>query len=94
MTAHEGPYRIEVDGSARRDLERLPHKIAAAMVEFITGALADNPHRLSKPLRAELASYRSARRGDYRVVFRIDDARRVVLVGGIKHRAHAYRRRT
>lgn len=89
----QGPYRIDVDAPARRDLERLPPKIAGAMVEFITGALADNPQRLSKPLRAELASYRSARRGDYRVVFRIDETRRAVLVVGIKHRAHAYRNR-
>ncbi|OQZ99416.1 type II toxin-antitoxin system RelE family toxin [Mycolicibacter algericus] len=91
MTRSVGPYRVEVDGPAQRDLQRLPHKTAAAIVEFITGALADNPARLSKPLRAELARYRSARRGDYRVLLRIDEDRRVVLVVGIKHRAHAYR---
>lgn len=93
MTAPDGPYRIEVDGPARRSLERLPHKIAVAIVEFITGALADNPWRLSKPLRAELASYRSARRGDYRVLLRIDEDQRTVLVVAVKHRAHIYRTR-
>lgn len=91
MSTDGGPYRVEVDGPARRDLERLPHKIAAAIVEFITGALADNPLRLSKPLRAELASYRSARRGDYRVLFRIDEDKRALLVVAVKHRAHIYR---
>lgn len=91
MTGSGGPYGVEVDGPAQRDLQRLPHKIAAAIVEFITGVLADNPARLSKPLRAELSGYRSARRGDYRVLIRIDEDRRVVLVVGIKHRAHAYR---
>lgn len=93
MTAHEGAYRIEMGGPARRDLERLPHKIAAAVVEFVTGALADNPYRLSKPLHAELAAYRSARRGDYRILLRIDDDNQTVLVAAVKHRAHIYRSR-
>ncbi|PQM44335.1 type II toxin-antitoxin system RelE family toxin [Mycobacterium talmoniae] len=93
MTPPAGRYRIEVDASAQRDLARLPPKIATAIVEFVTGALADNPHRLSKPLRAELASYRSARRGDYRVLVRIDDDHHVVLVVAITHRAHVYRPR-
>jgi mRNA interferase RelE/StbE len=93
MSAPGGPYRIEVDGPARRDLECLPHKIATAVVEFVTGALADNPHRLSKPMRGDLAPYRSARRGDYRVLLRIDEQRHAVLVVAVKHRAHAYRPR-
>lgn len=93
MNAPDGPYRVEVDRPARRDLDRLPHKIAAAIVEFITGTLADNPHRLSKPLRAELASYRSARRGDYRVLLRIDNDQHAILIVAINHRAHIYRRR-
>lgn len=93
MNAPDGPYRVEVDRPARRDLDRLPHKIAAAIVEFITGTLADDPHRLSKPLRAELASYRSARRGDYRVLLRIDNDQHAILIVAINHRAHIYRRR-
>jgi mRNA-degrading endonuclease RelE of RelBE toxin-antitoxin system len=93
VNAPDGPYRVEVDRPARRDLDRLPHKIAAAIVEFITGTLADNPHRLSKPLRAELASYRSARRGDYRVLLRIDNDQHAILIVAINHRAHIYRRR-
>jgi mRNA interferase RelE/StbE len=72
VSAQEGAYRVEIDGSAQRDLQRLPHKIAAAIVEFITGR-AEDPHRLSKPLRGELASYQSARRGDYQVLLRIDE---------------------
>jgi mRNA interferase RelE/StbE len=80
-------------GSARRDLRRLSGKVAAAIVEFITGPLADNPQRLSKPLRGELDGYHSARRGDYRVVFRIDEDEHTVIIVGIRHRAHIYRPR-
>jgi len=55
--------------------------------------LADNPHRPSKPLTSELAAYRSARRGDYRVLIRIDDSSRTVLVACVDHRTDVYRRR-
>jgi mRNA interferase RelE/StbE len=82
-----------MSGGARRTLQRLPAKVASAIVEFITGPLADNPHRLSKPLTNELAAYRSARRGDYRVLIRIDDSSRTVLVAHVDHRAAIYRRR-
>jgi mRNA interferase RelE/StbE len=88
------PYRVEVSSAARRGLRSLPAKVAAAIVEFITGPLADNPQqRLSKPLRNELEGLRSARRGVYRAVSRIDEARHTVVIAAINHRAHIYRRR-
>jgi mRNA interferase RelE/StbE len=88
-----GPYRIELAGEARRALHRLPGKVAAAIIEMITGPLAANPARLSKPLTNELSGYRSARRGDYRLLIRIEEATRVVLVVRIEHRAGVYRPR-
>jgi len=89
-----GPHRIEITSEARRGLHRLlPGRVTAAIVEFITGPLADNPSRLSKPLTGELAAYRSARRGDYRVLIRIDEADHTVLVARIDHRADVYRPR-
>lgn len=87
------PFRVEISSEARRGLHRLPGKAAAAIIEFITGPLADNPARLSKPLTGELSNYRSARRGDYRVLLRLDEAAHLVLVVRIAHRAHAYRPR-
>ena len=84
-------WRVEVSSEAQRGLHRLPEKVAAAIVEFITGPLADNPHRVSKGLTGRLASYRSARRGDYRVVIKIIEVDRVVLVDRIDHRSHVYR---
>ena len=67
------------------------HKIAAAIVEFITTTLPTNPERMSKPLRYELEGLRSARRGDYRVLFELDHDAGVLLVVRIAHRADAYR---
>ncbi|WP_331206154.1 type II toxin-antitoxin system RelE family toxin [Mycobacterium avium] len=61
------------------------------MAEFITGTLPADPYRLSKPLRFEFTGWRVARRGDYRVTFRILEDDRVLLIGRIEHRAHIYR---
>jgi mRNA interferase RelE/StbE len=87
----EDRHTVELSAEARRSLHRLPAKIAPAVVEFITGALADNPARLSKPLTGELADYRTARRGDYRVLIRIDPKAQAILVVRIDHRADVYR---
>ena len=71
----------------------LPVAVAAAVTEFLAGALLDNPHRVGKPLARELAGYHSARRGAYRVVYRIDEPARTVHVVRIDHRADVYRTR-
>lgn len=86
-------YRLMLASSAERMLTRLPEAAAAAMVEFITGPLLEDPARLGKPLMFELEGYLSARRGPYRVVYRIDEAERTVRVVRIDHRADVYRAR-
>ncbi|GAA4421161.1 type II toxin-antitoxin system mRNA interferase RelE [Georgenia halophila] len=85
--------RVELAPAAIRALDRLPAKIAAAVVEFVTTTMSTNPRRMSKPLRPPLEEWRVARRGDYRVIIQLDDVAGVILVGRIEHRAHAYRRR-
>lgn len=92
MTRGDAPWSVELSPTAVRALDRLPHKIAAAIVEFVTGTLPTNPYRLSKPLRFEFEGWRVARRGDYRVTFRALEDDRVLYIGRIEHRAHLYRR--
>ena len=86
-------YRVEFVGTARRAVNRMPEKAATAAVEFCFGPLAANPHRVGKPLQRDLIGYRSARRGDYRVSYRIDDTARMVHVVRIEHRGDVYRPR-
>ena len=84
-------FELRVASSAARSLERLPEPVAAAVVEFLTGPLLDEPRRVGKPLMRQLAGYWSARRGAYRVVYAIDDESALVLVVRIEHRADVYR---
>lgn len=92
MTGGDAPWTVQLSPTAVRALDRLPHKVAAAIAEFVTAALPAEPYRLSKPLRFEFEGWRVARRGDYRVTFRTLEDDRVLYVGRIEHRAHIYRR--
>jgi mRNA interferase RelE/StbE len=88
------PYEVVFTRSARRALEiTLPESVAAAAFEFIVGPLAGNPRRVGKPLREPLAPLYSARRGEYRVLYRIEDQRLVIELVTIEHRRDVYHRR-
>lgn len=86
-------WRLLVAPAAERTLARLPERVAAAIVEFLVGPLLEEPRRVGKPLQRELEGYWSARRGAYRVVFRVDDEASTVRVVRIDHRADVYRQR-
>jgi mRNA-degrading endonuclease RelE of RelBE toxin-antitoxin system len=90
----EPAYRhvLAITPTARRQLtEHLPEAVAAAAYEFIVGPLLDNPYRVGKQLRPPLDDRHSARRGTYRVIYRIDDEHRTVTVVDVAHRRDAYR---
>lgn len=85
-------YTLVIAPTARRQLaEQLPEAAAFAAHEFIIGALLENPYRVGKRLHPPLEDRYSARRGTYRVVYRIDDAQRTVTVVDVAHRRDAYR---
>ncbi|TDH53659.1 type II toxin-antitoxin system RelE family toxin [Mycobacterium talmoniae] len=93
MTESAEPYQVRFQPAARSAItERLPEAVAAAVLEFCDGALAANPRRVGKPLFGPLAGCHGARRGTYRIVYRIDDDNRVVHVLDIDHRSQIYRR--
>ncbi|MGH3305859.1 MAG: type II toxin-antitoxin system RelE family toxin [Streptosporangiaceae bacterium] len=89
----DAEYAVAWTATSRRSLARLPEKVATAAVEFIHGSVAETPHRVGNPLQFGLAGLHSARRGDYRVIYRIDDGLRTVTVMAIEHRSDVYRPR-
>lgn len=85
-------YELIIAPTARRQLtEQLPEAVAFAAYEFVIGPLLDNPHRVGRQLRPPLADRHSARRGTYRVLYRIDDQERRVTVVGVFARSDAHR---
>ena len=91
MTAPQ--HRLVLAATAERSLARLPEGVAAAIVEFMLGALVDAPRRVGHPLQRELAGLWAARRGPYRIVYEIEDDPPAVRVVRIDHRADVYRNR-
>jgi mRNA-degrading endonuclease RelE of RelBE toxin-antitoxin system len=94
VTDREGPsapFEVRFTAAARRGLNAIPPRVLSAVVEFTFGDLAREPRRVGKPLRDDLAGLFSARRGPYRVLYRIDDAARIVFVVRVDHRADVYR---
>lgn len=90
----DGRYELIIAPTVRRQLaEQVPESVAFAAYEFIIGPLLDNPHRAGKQLRPPLNDRHSARRGTYRVLYRIDDERQRVIVVVVFSRADAYRSR-
>lgn len=88
----DGRYDLTISPTARRQLaEVLTEAVAFAAYEFIVGPLLDNPHRVGKRLEPPLSDRHSARRGTYRVLYRIDDADKRVTVVAVVPRSDAYR---
>jgi mRNA interferase RelE/StbE len=90
--AAEDLYELRTTSTVRRALgEVLPEAFAAAAYEFITGPLVREPYRVGKRLLPPMDDRFSARRGTYRIIYRIDDKNRVVTVVDVDHRRDVYR---
>jgi mRNA interferase RelE/StbE len=86
------PYKLRTTPTVRRALgERLPEAVASAAYEFMTGPLLREPYRVGKRLLPPSADRFSARRGTYRIIYRIDDDTRTVTVVDVDHCRDVYR---
>ncbi len=94
MSASPKAYELVLAPPARRTIaDRLPEGVATAVINFLTTALIADPLRVGKPLRDDLAGIWSARRGTYRVLYRIIEDPREVVVLRVEHRSDAFRPR-
>lgn len=87
----DAPFELVVTGPAVRAIQdELPESVAAAVIEFITGPLLDNPRRVGVRLRNEPTGIWSARRGTYRILYRIEEQPAEVIILRVAHRRDAY----
>jgi len=96
--ADAAPYELVVAGPAARAIAEVPPEavaeaVAAAVIALVTGDLLSAPRGVGKPLRRELEGLWVARRGTFRVVYRIDDDNHAVVVLRVDHRGGLYRAR-
>lgn len=84
-------WAVGLSSAAVRTLDQVPPRVVPAIIEFLYGPLADNPHRVGGALRGDFAGLHSAHRGPYRVLYEISEEHHAVTVMRIAHRAQAYR---
>jgi mRNA interferase RelE/StbE len=93
-TGSERPgYEIEVTRASERTLDRIAkadRKAFARLDEAILGLAEDPRHHRVEKLAGQENLYR-VRSGDFRVVFSIDDERRIVTIEAIGNRRDIYR---
>ena len=86
-------YAVVWSSPARRSIETLAEKTATAVVEYIYAVVAENPPQAGHALHFELEGMYSARRGDFRVIYTIDDEAESITIVAIGHRSDIYRSR-
>lgn len=94
MGGDAASYGLVVAGPVARAIaEVLPEAVGAAVIALVTGDLVTAPRRVGKLLRRELEGLWVARRGTFRVVYRIDETNHEVVVLRVDHRRDVYRAR-
>ena len=84
-------YTVTILPAALRVLRSLPRNIRTRIRGEID-SLADNPRPHGvKSLQGSQKGYLRVRVGDYRIIYRIEDDRLLVVVVGIGHRREVYR---
>ncbi len=85
-------YRVELRPPAARALHAsLRPAVASAVIELLHQTLRTSPLSVGKPLSSAFEGWRVVRRGEYRVIYAVDEASRTVTVIRIAHRRDAYR---
>lgn len=85
------PYRVEVASPARHEMSSLPGSVVHAIIEFISGPLAEDPQKLSTPLSDQLEGLFSARSGNYCILLRVDEEQLTIVIVDIEHRSRLRR---
>jgi mRNA interferase RelE/StbE len=84
-------YSIEyVEDVVSRDIPSLSKSAKTLILKAIKERLMVDPISFGKPLRYTLKGYRRLRVGRYRIVYKIDEKKRIVIINAIDHRKDVY----
>jgi mRNA interferase RelE/StbE len=84
-------YEVILADLARRFFERADAPLQRKLDRCFDQLKRDPRHHGNiKPLKGDFAGYRRFRVGDWRVIYRIEDAPRTVIVLAIAHRRDVY----
>lgn len=87
-------WKIEIDPTADRELDRLDPQIAKRILKFLHKRIATlkDPRSIGDPLKGpQFGEFWRYRVGDYRIIVRIEDYILLILVLRIGHRKNIYK---
>lgn len=85
-------YKISyLEEVVNNDIPALPVSVHKLIIRAIESRLMVDPISYGKPLRYSLKGHRRIRVGDYRIVYRIDNSKKQVVIVAIKHRKDVYK---
>ena len=82
-------YEVLIEHTAEKDLSALSLQTAQRIAKVIL-RLKNNPRRNARKITGSKNDWRF-RMGDYRVIYEIDDKKKVIRIFRVKHRKDAYR---
>lgn len=84
-------YTIFYDlGAKKKDIQKIPPAIREVIRMAIEKKLTTEPLKFGKPLRHSVKGYRRLRVGDYRVIYRVEEDKVIVIIVDIDHRKDVY----
>jgi len=81
-------YRLEIKERAQKDLRKLAPSLCERIAQLIH-SLSNEPRPNGAQKLTDREEWR-VRQGDYRILYTIDDQKKLVTVVRVKHRAKAY----
>lgn len=83
-------YTIKFTKEAKKKIQKLDPSIKPVIKKAIE-SLAENPYR-GKPLSYDLAGLYSLRTSDYRIIYRVNGEKLVIIVITVGHRREIYKK--
>lgn len=83
-------YNVLIDKDVERDIQKIPKQFVKLIMAKVL-SLEHQPRPIQSLKLEGAEGVRRLRVGNYRVIYRIDDARREVVVYHIRDRKDAYR---
>jgi mRNA interferase RelE/StbE len=83
-------FEILYNKAVKKDIKKISKPDAERIKRAIESKLIDNPQNFAEHLKGELGNYWKLRVGDYRVVFKLEGNRIIILA--IMHRREIYKK--
>lgn len=83
-------YKVQWEREALKSLDRINWKIAEKIRAGVETVLAKNPYGKGKPLKGERKGQWRFRFSEYRVIYKIEQDKLLILVVEIGHRREIY----